>query len=363
MDTSILSTIKNPNEKKDTGMTYEQVRSLLGYKFYKFENGKYNIIRIVNVKNKDVVKIIHEDDYIHTETMNPNDIINNYTKLISDGLMTFNIVKLFINKEKEGISEDDVIVCLYKNSTMRDNIQEPDVVCRQNITDLYYNYQRQNEETEMVGMCMTHATCPANLDYMIMTACDGVEYSIGVNVYIEDNIETILSMIPTKRFDKVLENGLYRHLKSFNILDNGTIMSHNGYCRNLKQLLIENNFQYDYDTVYNITSLNIDMYDNMNTVKDETSIEYYTLKNDITNQLNNLFKINISNTIIIEYDHDIDLLELEGSKYFIIRDMNNKLFIVNYTEDGEYRETDLAVISAKEALARIPIMFNRDKYK
>ena len=34
-----------------------------------------------------------------------------------------------------------------------------------------------------------------------------------------------------------------------------------------------------------------------------------------------------------------------------------------YTEDGEYRETDLAVISAKEALARVPIMFNRDKYK
>ena len=123
--------------------------------------------------------------------------------LICDGLMKFNIAKLFVNKGKEVVSEDDIIVCLYKASTMRDNIQEPDVVCRQNITDLYYNYQRQNEKTEMVGMCMTHATCPANLDCMIMTDCDGVEYSIGVNVYIEDNIETILSMIPTKRFDKV----------------------------------------------------------------------------------------------------------------------------------------------------------------
>ena len=363
MDTSILSSIKNPNEKKDSGMSYEQVRSLLGYKFYKFEDGKCKNIRVVGIKNKDVVKIIHEDDYLHIETMNPNDIINDYTKLISDGLMTFNIVKLFINKEKEGISEDDIIVCLYKASTMRDNIQEPDVVCRQNITDLYYNYQRQDEETEMVGMCMTHATCPANLDYMIMTACDGVEYSIGVNVYIEDNIETILSMIPTKRFDKVLDNGLSKHLKRCNILDNGTIISHNGYCRNLKQLLLENNLQYDYNTVYNITGLNVDMNDNIAITKDETDEEYYTLKNDIINQLNNLFKINISNTIVIEYDHDIDLQELRGVKYFIIRDINNKLFIVNYTEDGEYRESDLAVISAKEALARVPIMFNRDKYK
>ena len=363
MDTSILSSIKNPNEKKDSGMTYEQVRTLLGYKFYKFEDGKCKNIRVVGIKNKDVVKIIHEDDYLHIETMNPNDIINDYTKLISDGLMTFNIVKLFINKYQEGISEDDVIVCLYKASTMRDNIQEPDVVCRQNITDLYYNYQRQDEETEMVGMCMTHATCPANLDYMIMTACDGVEYSIGVNVYIEDNIETILSMIPTKRFDKVLDNGLSKHLKRCNILDNGTIISHNGYCRNLKQLLLENNLQYDYNTVYNITGLNVDMNDNIVITKDETDEEYYTLKNDIINQLNNLFKINISNTIIIEYDHDIDLQELRGVKYFIIRDINNKLFIVNYTEDGEYRESDLAVISAKEALARVPIMFNRDKYK
>ena len=363
MDTSILSSIKNPNEQKDSGMTYEQVRSLLGYKFYKMEDGEYKTIRIVGIKNKDVVKIVREDDYLHIETMNPNDIVNNYTKLISDGLMTFNIVKLFINKYQEGISEDDIIVCLYKTSTMRDNIQEPDVACRQNITDLYYNYQREDEETEMVGMCMTHATCPANLDYMIMTACDGVEYSIGVNVYIEDNIDIILSMIPNKKLNKVLENGLSKHLKRYNILDNGTIMSHNGYCRTIEQLLKENNFQYDFDTVYNVTSLNIDMDDNIAITKDETDGEYYTLKNDIINQLNNLFKINISNTIVIEYDHDIDLDELKGVKYFIIRDKNNRLFIVNYTENGEFRESDLAVISAKEAISKIPIMFNRDKYK
>ena len=59
MDTSILSSIKNPNEKKDNGLTYEQVRALLGYKFYKLEDGEYK------------VSLINESDGIHNHTILP----------------------------------------------------------------------------------------------------------------------------------------------------------------------------------------------------------------------------------------------------------------------------------------------------
>ena len=298
--------------------------------------------------------------------MDPNDIVKNYTKLICDGLITFNIVKLFTDSEKKNIA-NDVIVCLYKTSTMEDNIQEPDVVCRQNISDLYYNYQRTNVDKEMVGMCMTKATCPANLDYMIMTACDDIEYSIGVNIYIEDNIYTILSMIPQGKINRVLEGCLKQHLSRYNIFDNGTIESHDGYCRRIVQLLKENNFQYDFDTVFNITGLNVDIKEHLISKKSASGEEIIGLKNDIINQLNNLFKINIADTIVIEYDHDIDLSEFEGVKYFLIRDINNisdnKLYIVNYVEDGEYRKIDLEDIAEEQARMRIPLLFNRDKYK
>ena len=362
MNNNILSTIKDPSIKEDKNrLSYNQVLALLGYKFYRIKDGEIETIRVVSIKNQDRVKIIKNDDYENTLLVDPNGIVNNFTKLASDGLITFNIVKLHVNK----LTVDDIIVCLYKSSTMKNNIQEPDVVCRQNISDLYYNYQRTNIEKEMVGMCMTKATCPANLDYMIMTACDGVEYSTGINIYIEDNIDTILSMIPKKKINKVLSNGLEQHLTRFNILsiDNGSIKSHNGYCRNIDQLLKENNFQYDFDTVFDIIGLGLDLNDYMVSVKDEIDEEYYTLKNDIVNELNKIFRINITNTVVIEYDHDIDLLELKDIKYILIRDINNKLFIVNYTENGEFRESDLSVIAAKQAISKVSLLFNRDKYK
>ena len=68
--------------------------------------------------------------------------------LIANIYIVWNILliqfKEDINKYQEGNSVNDIIVCMYKSSTMENNIQEPDVVCRQNISDLYYNYQIQD---------------------------------------------------------------------------------------------------------------------------------------------------------------------------------------------------------------------------
>lgn len=339
-------------------MEYNQAKKMLGNKYYKENGDDIEVIRVVSVKNTSECKI-QSDKGNEIKIVNPQFVYDNYTKLIPDGFVTISLVKLNYEKDK---SYNDVIVTMHRMSDLDIGDNDPFVVCRQNITDFFYNLCSTSEDHPYVGVSVSRRTCPENIDFQIMRACDEIVVAEGVNIYLEDTVEDILSLVNTKKFDKCLELGLLTHLKSICRPDIG-LVSVNGHCRNLKQLLLENNFSYDLDNAFNITPIQAELGSHILEIKDdEDKLIGYKLDSEISNQFSNLFKINITDSIVIDYDHDIDVNEIFG-KFFLVRDTVNKLYIVKYFTVGEWNEKDLENVALKEFQSQFTSILYDKKYK
>ena len=337
---------------------YNKIRTMLGKKYYKaISDDKFEIIRVTGFKNENVIEITREDG--NKEKVNPDDVLMNYTELIPDGFMTFSIVTMKI-KNKNTFC-DDVIVCVHRMTDLDKKDNDPYLVCRQNITDIFYNYQASTENHPYVGLSVTRDTCPANIDFTIIRACDDVSYFIGINFYITDNIEDILNILGSKikKFNSVLENGMKDFLKSNMKMDIGQIQLY-GHCRDLKTLLINNDFELDYNNIFNITPVDFDMKNHIVTAKDNSG-DYDTIDEFLRINFSNLFKKNITKSIVVKYDHDIDLEEVLGT-YFMVRDAINNVYIILYTIEGEYFDKDLEAEAIKNLMSKNTSIL-REKYK
>jgi hypothetical protein len=159
----------------------------------------------------------------------------------------------------------------------------------------------------------------------------------------EDTIDSILSMCKVKPIDNTLEAIFQTHIKYTHTIDIGQKEVH-GYCRTIKQLLTENNFQFDFDSAFNILSLNLPLEDELYEVSQKFNdevITYKSLPDYIINQLSNVLNKSIKDTIVEPYVRDVSLDDLDGTNYIILRDSDNRLWIVSYVNQGEYRITDL----------------------
>ena len=79
--------------------------------------------------------------------------------------------------------------------------------------------------------------------------------------------------------------------------------------------------------------------------KSGNSISIPILKDDMRYWLSSIYKINIKEVDILEFDHDIDLAQFKYSRYFIFRDNTKKMYLAIYTIEGEYLESDLEIKS------------------
>ena len=219
----------------------------------------------------------------------------------------------------------------------------PYAVCRQSIVDVYNEIFMTSEVNNLVGMSMNKNDVPNGFDFTVMLAADSIEEHIFINYYRNDTLKDILDMVPITNFNKVLASLYQDHIKHKN--DPNIIMSHedDGWCDNLELLLKLNNFQSDIDQMFGITSLDfdIDPYIIYKPIPGNESESYGCLSDDICYWLSSIYKINIKEANIIEYDHDINLAEFNNSTYFMLRDKSDKLYLVVYVVEGEYLESDL----------------------
>lgn len=344
---------------------------MLGEQYYRFiDDESVEQIRVVGVKNLNELKIMDANREI--KKVDPSYILENYTLLEPDGLIT--IAEVGMGKDSNGYNISDIIVCLYRSNDMSIGNYEPFAVCRQNITDFFDNYLTQSADgTNMVGVSVSKDSCPENVSFELVRACEDIKTSVAINIYIEDTIDSILAMCGNKLkvFDRTLRSLYEAHYKAFPQLQWGASKklydkdeSIDGYCTCLKDLLTLNNFMYDFNSAYNIIDINVTIEEEKILIEDELLGKYYSLPNDITMELSKIFKQNISDTIVVQYIHEISIEELAGTKYFMIRDNDNMIYIINYTTVGEYRESDLEVIAAEEAMknARNLFRFNTSKY-
>ena len=78
---------------------------------------------------------------------------------------------------------------------------------------------------------------------------------------------------------------------------------------------------------------------------------------------NNVFKVNAKETRIMEFSYQIDLAEFNNTNYVLIRDINNKIWLVVYIVEGEYLEEELLAEMNKLSVTDKLRLSYFDKYK
>ena len=297
---------------------------LLGAKYYRYdEQNNIEVIRIYKFNDLEV-KAYLDNDKEDKRKLTMEELNKNYVRLNPHSIINFCIVKI-----KDGL--DDVIVMMHKMSDLQKEEPTPYCACRQNITDVFANQIRLSDKL-YVGCCMSLETCPPDVDYRIMLACDKISKCINLCAYMDDTLESILDIVKTKEFDITLQALFADHVK-FEIKQNPVLESmksrimsldtYNGYCQSLKTLLEQNNFMYDFYRGFNIIPIDKEVtYDNEGVLNPE-----------ITKIIGDIFEVNITSTLCMPYWYDIDLSQIDNT-YVLLMDKNDNLFVVAYVSIG-----------------------------
>ena len=312
---------------------------LLGAKYYRYdENGNIEVVRVTR-HNESEAKIYDGNEY---KKITLEDLQKQYIRLNPHAIVNFCIVKL-----KDGL--DDVIVTMHKMSDLTSNEPTPYCVCRQNITDIFAN-QIQLSDKMYVGCCMSLDTCPPDIDYRIMIACNGMEKCINVCTYMDDTLNDIIGLVKAKDFNNTLESLFIDHVNAVvrnnpaleAIKDRIKKLDHyDGYCKTLELLLEQNNFMYDFYQAFNIIPIDEEV-----TYDSEDALDP-----KITDIISNLYEINITSTLCVKYWYDVDLSDIDND-YVLIMDKNNKLYVVAYVSSGP-KNIDIEKVESEENIERL----------
>ena len=329
--------------------------TMLGNKLFKTkDNGEYEVIRIVKIYNPEKVGVMYDDGTILKKTIKEL-AEDGFTILESIGVITFSIVEIGKNK--------DVVITLLKRVDAMMGMNVPCVVCRQSITDFFYSILATQYDHGMVGVSVSDKTCPTNIEYAQTLACDNIIFSHMVNIYYDDTIDSILQCVNQVKFNDVLRNLYDIHVEASGDPKLKLRDSDKGWCKTLKLLLVQNNFWIDVDQAFEITDVDFDLDNYIIEKKDEGDKSYQSLVSEALLFFSSTFQLNIVDSIIIEYDYDVDLSEYRNENYVLIRDSKEKLYLMVYLIEGSYIEQDLYLKKEKENLGRSLGLKIYNKYK
>lgn len=335
---SEIRLVRNNEDKKI--IASDKFRKYLGYKFYFVDtNDQVDLIRIVSLYKDSPYALVKRRGEANAVKMDMNEIAEKYTPLSPKGFIMFSHV---VTKDSKGLACPDVIVSLYDMIHVKMGENIPSAVCRQSINDFFY-YMIMNDPTKIniAGVSVSRENCPANINYECLMACDEVIHTDMVNFYLDDTIDDILDCLVTETYDKVLRKLFKDHLtacgRSASEIKNFKYPSTDGWCRDLKTLLTENNFISDIDSIRNTTALQFDLEEFL--VKEGEDV--YSFNSIMLDFFNYVYRINAVKTMVIKYDYDINLGEFNNSNYIFFRDSNNVTWLVVYTCEGEYIEKEL----------------------
>lgn len=338
----------------------KKFKKYLGYKMYKEkEDGSFNIIRVIRIKSSGIYVM---DEDTKEEKKVTVDKLKGYTPLEPYGVISFSIVSLNIpSTTEDGKSTvepmQDVAIMLYKKLDLELGNYEPYAICRQSVNDLFADLGTANGVSNQFGICISRENCPGQVNFAELAVCDEVIKSDVINYYRDDNIDTLIKCIDTKVFDKVLQE-----LHDQYCLANSPVSTggkyFRGWCTSVKMLLETNNFMADFNCLCNVTGIEFTLKDYMV----EQSPLIYTLNNEAILFFDLLYKINIKETRIIEYNYGIDLAEFNDKNYILIRDNTNTLYLMVYTVDAEFFEDELEAKAKELSISEKLKLSFYDKY-
>ena len=261
--------------------------------------------------------------------LNRDQLAEDYVRLIPDGQLAFAIAN---TGQVNGKDTKDVIVSLYRTKDLDDGNNIPHVVCRQNIQDFFTTQINTNPYLQYAGLCMSQKSCPEGVEFQMILACNGIEHTTGISVYLDDTLDDILPLINVAKYDSLL---LEMHDK----------VAHNvvGHCKSVKELLIDNEFMYEFRDAYDIVELK----DFALSIMENGKIVPYQV-----NVIQEIIKCEMFEAWAIPYDRDIKFADIQ-SDYLMVSDMENKLYVVMYTKGDYINETYRSFKDQRDLIALV----------
>ncbi|MBR6289300.1 MAG: hypothetical protein IKR19_08195 [Acholeplasmatales bacterium] len=309
----------------------------LGLKLFKEnEDGSIDLIRIIKLKKNDsfVIKNCKTGETMKCGTT----LISMYTPLEPDGILTASVVSI----GDENTQSKDVILTANKYIETKMKLS-PYVICRQSISDIFAELFCEKETNDLVGLSVTRDNCPTNFDMKIMLAADEIIHHQLINIYRMDTLDDIYEMLDKKEYNQVLNELYTEHCKYSNNPMASMKDEDMGWCRNIRKLIESNNFWNDINSMFNILEVGFTLSDYFETreLPGNKDIKYNVLRDDARLWLSSIYKANITEANILEYDHDVNMANFKDTNNILIRDITHKLYLVVYIVNGEFLEKDL----------------------
>jgi hypothetical protein len=204
----------------------------------------------------------------------------------------------------------DVVVTVHRKDDLDKGDVEPYVVCRQQVSNLF-NEILIKDNFYHLGMSVSRDTCPPDSNFMDALACNGLESGETISVYLDDTLDTILSLLDTTKYDNVLK-GIYKDI-DHNITE--------GACQSLWSLLDYYDIMYDFYLGNGIARVPFDIVDDTINIEQVLYLEH-------------LNKHVLIEPMVVPYKYDLDLSKIERAHIRII-DSSMKVYVISYLE-GEY---------------------------
>lgn len=352
-------------EKKNRGKVV--IGSEIGNIYYQYveETDSFDLFRITKIQNGNTVTCMINGDPKNTKKFNLLELKKNYPQLCSNYVMTVSRVSVGVSPTGEVI--EDIVIMLYKRTASDTEFTAPDVVCRQGISDVFYEPYCNQKENPMVGVSITPETTPAGYEFKhFYEAFDNILDSVIINLYMTDTLDTIVSLIRPSKWDDIPLNLLKARHKYKCNNDFMYSIKHkadeipdevDGYCKDVKTLLKTNNFMYDFYALYRIVEVTFKIEWNDDGIN-------YPLPEDQKEALQDLYEVNMDKTIVGPYDYSIDLDTIK-MPYVLVVDNTGVLYIIGYTRSAnEYvKVVDTSITESiatiNEQLAKIVNVYNK----
>lgn len=314
------------------------------YRYLDETDDSLEVIKILGYQNTETVKyeVIKGELTGKRGKIAIKNMLDNYTKLNNDGIVSFSIAHLH--------KLDDIMIMFMKQKDLEQGVGTPYAVCRQCVTDIFH-YAFSKRDKDYFGLSISQDSCPANVDFNNFLACEGVSKQVNIAYYIGDKLSDILSLFKHDDYNFVLDSLFKDHCKhassgiSFIYRDYLERTNLDGYVRTLESLLESNNFEYDIQSAFNIIPMNVDF------SGDETGKIDLTdgaeLSEDARCKLSFILRKNINRTLVLKYDKDIDLEALSHRLYQLVSDINNDIYLIAYDVLGEFHIPVESVESAE----------------
>ena len=280
-----------------------------GIKMYRFKDDEEHpeVIRVLNVDDdKKIIKYRDSEGKQQKEKL--TNLTEKYKVLAPDGIVSFNDVSMPYNGR-------DVIVALQPFPKSKDKLNQlndnlPYAVCRQFVVDMFS--MCANPESNIIGMSVSKDTCPSTVDYKLMVACNEINYTRMIAVYLDDTLDGILNLFNNKPFDDALDSMKERWGNA------------EGYCSTLKELLSSNHFMYDFRRCFNIKELPYEI------PKECVDSEQLDIGN--TEFIAHDLKVNITDTYLLKYSREIDINSFKRDHLIIASAFDNyeSIYILGY---------------------------------